>query len=85
MKTETQKVKSVGYMENGTGRHQSNTVYDADYICPTITTIEGGGTQQIKVLVIIEDFYSSRDIRVYKDYSPTIRSERIGLKVVQNN
>ena len=31
---------------------------------------------------IIEDFYKSRDIRVYKDYAPCLRSERIGLKVV---
>lgn len=29
----------------------------------------------------IEDFYSNREIRIYKDYSPTLRSERIGLKI----
>lgn len=43
-------VKQLGYVENGTGKHQSNTVYDTNGICPNITTINGGGTQQIKIL-----------------------------------
>lgn len=34
--------------------------------------------------VIIEDFYQSRNPRVYKETAPTIRSERTGLKVVDN-
>ena len=44
--------KELGYIENGTGRHQSNTVYGDDNISPAITTITGGGTQQIKTLEI---------------------------------
>lgn len=44
-------VRTLGFMNNGTGQHQSNTVYDSKYICPTITTVNGGGTQQIKILV----------------------------------
>lgn len=43
-------VKQLGFMDNGTGKHQSNTVYDENALCPNITTIDGGGTQQIKVL-----------------------------------
>ena len=43
-------VKQLGFMDNGTGKHQSNTVYDENALCPNITTIEGGGTQQIKIL-----------------------------------
>lgn len=43
------KILEVGYMDNGTGKHQLNTVYDENGLCPNITTIEGGGTQQIKV------------------------------------
>ena len=82
MKTKTNRVNSVGFMDSGTGKHQSNTVYDERYICPAITTLQGG-TQQIKILV--EDFYSNRDVRIYGEYSPTIRSERLGLKVVENN
>lgn len=41
----------LGYIEHGTGQHQSNTVYDPKGISPALTTITGGGTQQIKVLV----------------------------------
>ena len=44
-----EKPKQLGFMDNGTGKHQSNTVYDEKGICPNITTIEGGGTQQIKI------------------------------------
>lgn len=43
-------VKKLGFMDSGTGQHQSNTVYDENAVCPNITTINGGGTQQIKVL-----------------------------------
>ena len=35
------------------------------------------------MILIIEDFYKNRPIRIYSDYSPTLRSERIGLKVVE--
>lgn len=41
--------KQLGFMDNGTGKHQSNTVYDENALCPSVTTVEGGGTQQIKV------------------------------------
>ena len=42
-------VNQLGFMDNGTGKHQSNTVYSENGLSPNITTIEGGGTQQIKV------------------------------------
>lgn len=42
-------VKELGYIDNGTGKHQSNTVYDSDNCSPTITTVKDGGTQQIKI------------------------------------
>lgn len=41
--------KQLGFMDNGTGKHQSNTVYGENALCPNITTVEGGGTQQIKI------------------------------------
>ena len=40
----------LGYIENGTGQHQSNTVYSPDGLSPSITTFGGGGTQQIKII-----------------------------------
>lgn len=41
--------RQLGFMDNGTGKYQSNTVYDENALCPNITTVEGDGTQQIKV------------------------------------
>ena len=41
----------LGYMNNGTGKHQSNTVYSEKGLCPCISTLINGGTQQIKVMV----------------------------------
>lgn len=38
-------------------------------------------TDGIENPVIVEDFYANRDIREYDGYAPTIRSNRIGLKV----
>lgn len=31
--------------------------------------------------VIVEDFYKNRPVRVYEDYAPCLRAERVGLKV----
>lgn len=38
-------------------------------------------TVQKDNVVVIDDFYTNREPRVYKDVSPTLRSERMGLKV----
>ena len=32
--------------------------------------------------MIVDDLYQNRELRVYKNYSPTLRSERFGLKVI---
>lgn len=40
----------LGFLDNGTGKHQSNTVYSTSGISPNVTTVNGGGTQQIKIL-----------------------------------
>jgi hypothetical protein len=47
---QSKRIKSIGFYDSGTGKHQSNTVYHYRFIVPAITTITGGGTQQIKVL-----------------------------------
>lgn len=43
-------VIKVGFMDSGTGQHQSNIVISEKGLCPAITTLQGG-TQQIKILV----------------------------------
>lgn len=32
--------------------------------------------------MVIDDLYKNRSVRIYKDYSPSIRAERSGLKVL---
>lgn len=63
------KVKQIGFIDHGTGKHQSNTVYDPHAQSPTVTTVEGGGTQQIKIIVAmrgrdIDDQYDTNRIIV---------------------
>ena len=36
-----------------------------------------------KEIKIIDDTYKNRDIRIYDEYSPSIRAEREGFKVVK--
>ena len=55
---ENYKVIYLGYIEHGTGQHQSNTVTSVNGISPALTTLQGG-TQQIKILVG-EDGYNER-------------------------
>ena len=59
-------VKQLGFMDNGTGKHQSNTVYDENALCPNITTVEGGGTQQIKICDVDTPTASTITSRYYK-------------------
>lgn len=42
--------QEMGFIDNGTGKHQSNTVYNPEAVSPTITTLVNGGTQQIKIV-----------------------------------
>lgn len=67
------------YGEKHGGGHAGN-IWDQDYISPTLNCCEGGNRQPM----IIEDFYSNRDVRIYDKYSPSLRSERSGLKVLED-
>lgn len=61
--------------------NQAGRVYDKEGICNTISTCQGGN-QQPK---IIDDIYNHRPPREYTNYSPALRAERQGLKVVIEN
>lgn len=34
------------------------------------------------ILIIVEDYYQSRENRVYTDYAPALRADRTGLKLI---
>lgn len=75
-------VKHLGniYGDNfGTG--YARNVMDTNYLCQTLTGMQGGGRQP---MIIIDDTQGFEDeARIYRDVSPTIRSQRSGLKVME--
>ena len=70
-------VRVGGLYDSDETKHQAGSIYDPRGISATLSTMQGGNQEPI----IVEDFYKSRDPREYQDVSPTLRSERIGLKV----
>ena len=70
-------VRVGGLYDSDETKHQAGSIYDPHGISATLSTMQGGNQEPI----IVEDFYKSRDPREYQDVSPTLRSERIGLKV----
>lgn len=51
-------------------------------ICNTLTSVQKDNLVMEKV--VIDDTYANRKPRVYEDYSPALRSEREGLKTIEN-
>ena len=88
-------VKVIGQMDNTIDHtfESANRVYDKNGLSPTINTCGGGGLQPkiiqkdnlVMETVIIDDTYANRKPRLYEDYSPALRSEREGLKTVEQN
>lgn len=72
----------LGNVNGYTGGSFHGQVYDINGLSPALTCMSGGNTEPH---IIIEDFYANRDIRIYEEYSPSIRSERSGLKVVESD
>lgn len=70
----------LGNIFGFTGGNYAGNVYDQNFMCPTLNTMQGGCKQPM----IIDDTYANRQPRVYEDYSPALRSEREGLKTIEN-
>ena len=65
---ESYKVIYLGYIEHGTGQHQSNTVTSVNGVSPALTTLQGS-TQQIKILVG-ENGYQNWKYYYWRNASP---------------
>lgn len=79
---ENPKCVHVGNLQGGKWdkiNESCRRVYDGEGISPTVHTCQGGNTEP----KILEDFYKNRSAREYEEVAPTLRSERIGLKVVE--
>ena len=74
-------IKQIGNLLEDTENFHNRTtgrVYDKDGLCPTINCMGGGNRQPM----IVDDLYNNREARIYNDASPTLRSERTGLKCI---
>lgn len=72
-------VKQIGNCMPTATRDNPNQgrIYDDNGLSPALNAMGGGGRQPF----IIDDMYKGRDQRPYDQYSPSLRSERQGLKV----
>jgi DNA (cytosine-5)-methyltransferase 1 len=85
IKSENEVVK-VGALNNS----QSGAVYDSEGVATTLCANGGGmgaktGLYVTEDPIILEDFYANREVREYSENAPTLRSDRVGLKVVEPN
>ena len=69
----------IGILVMNKWQDSMKRIYDIEKYSPAINTMQGGNLEP----KIIEDFYKNRPARKYKEIAPTLRSERIGLKVIE--
>lgn len=72
------KCEVVGNLDRS--HEASSRIYGTDGLSPTVDTMTGGGREP----KIIDNTQNFDGIRQYNKYSPTLRSERTGLKVIKN-
>ena len=78
------KIIQVGNIRKGTeifDNPQSGRIYSQYGIAPTLNTCQGGGLEP-KVVVIDDTYGFEKICRAYTDYTPALRSERSGLKIM---
>lgn len=72
------------YKENGYLPRYFNpyNCSELDDFAPTLTA-QGDSITKSGTVLILDDLYANREPRVYEDYSPALRAERSGLKVIE--
>lgn len=70
-------IKQVAQLYPNSGNPQAGRIYDADGLCCSIDTAQGGN----RMPKIIDDTYKGREERKYDDVCPALRSGRSGFKV----
>ena len=76
---ETAKPKKLFNIWGFTGASYDGNVWDKEGIAPTLTS----GNSRPRI--IVDDMYKNRDARFYENVAPTLRSERSGLKVIEES
>lgn len=82
-----------GVFDTDKSKHQAGSVWDSNGLAPTLDTMQGGYRQPCVledskkgnvVTLLVDDTQGfESEPRIYKEYSPTLRSSRQGLKIVQ--
>ena len=62
--------------------HDASRIVHPNGLAPTVKENHGTVTATIEP-AIVEDFYKSREERIYSEYSPALRADRSGLKVCE--
>lgn len=75
-------VGGVGEINFGKQYRQGNRIYDSNHIAMCLTAEPVGNAGGYSYLYIIDDTYKNRPVRLYEDYSPSLRAERTGLKTL---
>jgi len=76
-------IKQVGMLDIK-GNEQIRRVYDENGISPTLNTMQSGNRQP-KVIILDDTQGFEKEPRLYKNYSPTIRASRSGLKTITHD
>ena len=77
-------VGGIGEINYGKQYRQGNRIYHSNNIAMACLSHPIGNIGGNSYLYLIDDTYKSRQPRVYKEKSPSIRSRRHGFKVVYN-
>lgn len=85
--------KLFGVFDTDKSKHQAGSVWDSNGLAPTLDTMQGGYRQpcvledskkgNVDTLLVDDTQGFESEPRIYKEYSPTLRSSRQGLKIIQ--
>lgn len=82
-----------GVFDTDKSKHQAGSVWDSNGLAPTLDTMQGGYRQpcvledskkgNVDTLLVDDTQGFESEPRIYKEYSPALRSSRQGLKIIQ--
>ena len=78
-------VGGIGEINFGKQFRQGNRVYSSENVAMACLAQPVGNAGGFSYLYLIDDTYKNREPRLYDNYSPSIRAERQGFKVITND
>lgn len=83
MSNEPKLIGGIGEINFGNQYRQGNRVYSSDETAMCLTAQPLGNSGGYSYLYLVDDDYKSREVRVYKDISPTLRASHNEFKIVE--